>query len=128
MVGLTAGVSPNIDFLKDSSLETDRGVLINEFMETNHSGVYAIGDCVQFKKPVEGRRAFEQVWYTGRIMGETVAATICGEKTPYTPGPWFNSAKFFEIEYQTFNWFFNINCIEPNLFKSNFFFKIKESF
>ena len=104
MVGLTAGVSPNIDFLKESDLEINRGVKVNDFLETNIEGVYAIGDCAEFITPVDGRRNLEQVWYTGRIMGETVAATICGEKTPYTPGPWFNSAKFFEIEYQTYGW------------------------
>ena len=35
-------------------------------------------------------------------MGETVAKTITGEPTKYNPGHWFNSAKFFEIEYQTY--------------------------
>jgi hypothetical protein len=36
------------------------------------------------------------------MMGEVVAQTICGTKTKYEPGPWFNSAKFFDIEYQTY--------------------------
>lgn len=104
IVGLTAGVSPNVDFLRNSSLEIDRGILVNEYLETNISDVYAIGDCAQFRNPVEGRRALEQVWYTGRIMGETVAQTVLGLKSAYQPGPWFNSAKFFDIEYQTYGW------------------------
>ena len=36
------------------------------------------------------------------MMGETVAQTICGTKTEYKPGIWFNSAKFFDIEYQVY--------------------------
>ena len=36
------------------------------------------------------------------MMGETVAATVCGQQTEYGPGNWFNSAKFFDIEYQTY--------------------------
>ena len=36
------------------------------------------------------------------MMGETVAQTICGNPFRYRPGHWFNSAKFFEIEYQTY--------------------------
>jgi len=36
------------------------------------------------------------------MMGETLAQTLLGNKTPYTPGHWFNSAKFFDIEYQTY--------------------------
>ena len=35
IVGLTAGVSPNIDFLKSSKIELDKGVLVNRFLETN---------------------------------------------------------------------------------------------
>jgi NAD(P)H-nitrite reductase large subunit len=111
-VGLTVGVAPNIDFLKGSGIETKRGVLVNEFLETNISDVYALGDCVERKYELPGRRTVEQVWYTGRMMGEVVAQTICGEKTKYEPGPWFNSAKFFDIEYQTYG---NVwNELKPN--------------
>jgi NADPH-dependent 2,4-dienoyl-CoA reductase/sulfur reductase-like enzyme len=101
-VGLTPGVSPNIDFLKETALETEEGIVVNQFLETNQPDVYSIGDCAQFSKPVAGRKKIEQVWYTGRIMGETVAQTICGNKLAYKPGHWFNSAKFFDIEYQTY--------------------------
>ncbi|MEQ9424424.1 MAG: FAD-dependent oxidoreductase [Cyclobacteriaceae bacterium] len=101
-VGLTVGVSPNIDFVKDSKIETDKGILINEFLQTNIEHIYAIGDCAQFRSPLPNRRPIEQVWYTGRMMGETLAHTICGSKTVYNPGIWFNSAKFFDIEYQTY--------------------------
>ncbi len=103
-VGLTPGVSPNIDFLKETALETEEGIVVNQFLETNQPDVYSIGDCAQFSKPVAGRKKIEQVWYTGRIMGETVAQTICGNKLAYKPGHWFNSAKFFDIEYQTYGW------------------------
>ena len=101
-VGLTAGVSPNINFIKDSKIEVQRGVLVNEYFETNIPDVYAVGDCAQFKDPLPGRKAIEQVWYTGRMHGETIANTICGNRTAYQPGPWFNSAKFFDIEYQVY--------------------------
>ena len=101
-VGLTAGVSPNIDFLRDSEIETQRGVMVDPFLMTNIPNIYAIGDCAQFREPLTNRRPVEQVWYTGRMMGEVVAHTICGKKTAYKPGVWFNSAKFFDIEYQTY--------------------------
>jgi NAD(P)H-nitrite reductase large subunit len=101
-VALTVGVSPIIDFLKDSDIATKRGILVNEFLQTNISDVYAIGDCVERTYDLPGRRNIEQVWYTGRMMGEVVAQTICGTPTRYEPGPWFNSAKFFDIEYQTY--------------------------
>lgn len=102
LVGLTAGVSPNVAFLKGTELQIDRGILVNEFLETNIEGVYALGDCAQFIKAPPGRRNIEQVWYTGRMMGEVLAQNILGHRAAYRPGPWFNSAKFFEIEYQTY--------------------------
>ena len=101
-VGLTVGVSPNIDFLKESELETDRGILVNQFLETNIPDVYAAGDCAQRREPLWNRRPIEAVWYTGRMMGESLAKTLTGQKTEYNPGYWFNSAKFFDIEYQTY--------------------------
>lgn len=106
LVGLTPGVSPNIDIVKTSEIETDRGVLVNRFLETNIEDVYAIGDCAQQREPIGNRNSIEAVWYTGRMMGETVAQTICGNRIKYNPGHWFNSAKFFEIEYQTYGWVF----------------------
>lgn len=101
-VGLTAGVSPNVNFLKTSDVEINRGVLVDEYLSTNYPDVYAAGDCAEFRQAPEGRRNIEQVWYTGRMMGETLAATLTGEPTIYKPGYWFNSAKFFDIEYQTY--------------------------
>ncbi len=100
--GLTVGVSPSIDFLKESGIETKRGILTDEYLTSSNPDVYAIGDCVELRQPGEGRKPIEAIWYTGRMMGQTVAATICGEKTTYQPRLWFNSAKFMDIEYQVY--------------------------
>ena len=104
VVGLTAGVSPNISFLKDSKIELGRGVKVNHFLETNIKDIYAIGDCAEQHEAIDERRPIEAVWYTGRMMGETLAQTICGNHTEYKPGHWFNSAKFLDLEYQTYGW------------------------
>lgn len=101
-VGLTAGVSPNIELLEGSGIETRRGILVNEYFETSVEGIYALGDCAEFKSPLPNRNSIEQIWYTGRMHGETIARNIIGNKTAYKPGIWFNSAKFFNIEYQTY--------------------------
>lgn len=101
-VGLTVGVHPNISLLKNSPIKTDKGILVDEYLQTNMPDVYAIGDCSQLKNPLPHRRPIEAVWYVGRMMGETVARTITGTKTAYQPGVWFNSAKFFDIEYQNY--------------------------
>ena len=119
-VGLTVGVSPNIGFLKNTELETNRGILVNEYLQTNFPDVFAIGDCVELRQPLPDRRAIEAVWYIGRMMGETAAYNLVADlgtenqplmpnrpspaqsRKPYNPGIWFNSAKFFDIEYQVY--------------------------
>ncbi|MGV3504336.1 MAG: NAD(P)/FAD-dependent oxidoreductase [Adhaeribacter sp.] len=102
VAGVAIGVQPNISFLHGSALATARGILVNEFLQTNIPGVYAAGDCAEFQ-PREGQAGqIEQIWYTGRMQGETVAYNLCGEQRPYQRGVWFNSAKFFDLEYQTY--------------------------
>ena len=118
-VGLTVGVSPNIGFLKsqpsngsepleglnrDKVLQTNRGIVVDRFFRTNIPDVYAIGDCAEFKEaPASDRKNIEQVWYTGRMHGETLAYNLTsGNPVPYQPSVWFNSAKFLDIEYQTY--------------------------
>jgi NAD(P)H-nitrite reductase large subunit len=101
-VGLTAGVSPNVHFLKGSGLNINKGIQVNDFLETNIPDVYAAGDCMELLNPGKGRKAIEAVWYTGRMAGETAAYNLCGRRVKYEPGVWFNSAKFFDIEYQVY--------------------------
>ena len=116
MVGLTAGVRPNIDFLKNSELEMNRGILVDQYLATNLPDVYAIGDCAELRAPLPHRNAIEAVWYVGRMMGETLAQSLTGNLTPYTPGHWFNSAKFFDIEYQTYGQISPLATQEENHF------------
>lgn len=102
LVCIATGVKPNISFLEGSQIETEKGILVNRYLETNIPDVYAIGDCAQQRETIKNRKSVESVWYTARMMGETLAQTICGNPMEYNPGNWFNSAKFFDIEYQTY--------------------------
>jgi NADPH-dependent 2,4-dienoyl-CoA reductase/sulfur reductase-like enzyme len=102
-VGIATGVTPNVDFLKSTTLAVGKGVKVNAYFESSVPDVYAIGDCAEFAQPPgPGRRTLEQVWYTGRMHGETLAYNFCNKAVTYQPGVWFNSAKFFAIEYQTY--------------------------
>lgn len=106
LVVLATGVAPNIEFIKSSNIATNQGVLVNSYLETNIKDVYAIGDCAEQHQAIGQRKPIEAVWYTGRMMGEIVAQSICSNRLAYQPGHWFNSAKFFDIEYQTYGWVF----------------------
>src|SRR5690606_37880682 len=92
-VGVAIGVEPNVGFLAGSGVEVGRGVLVNERFETNVPGVFAAGDCAEHCDPPPGRAAVEQLWYSGRLHGATVAHAICGRPRAYAPGPFYNSAK-----------------------------------
>lgn len=107
LVGLTPGVHPNIETVKNSAVATGRGVLVNDYLETNIPDVYAAGDCAEIVTAGDGRNRVEQLWYTGRMQAQALARTICGERTRYERGIWFNSAKFMDIEYQTYGFVSN---------------------
>ena len=100
-VGLAVGVRPNLS-LAAPGLATDQGYLVNNHLQTSLPSVYAAGDCAQLRTPGAGQVALEQLWYTGRAQGTTVAHSLAGQATAYQRGPWFNSAKFFHLEYQTY--------------------------
>ncbi len=101
-IGLAVGVRPNTDLASTSGLDTGRGILIDSAFMTSAEGVFAAGDCAEFRSPVAGRKAVEQLWYTGRSHGRQVAAGLLGAPADYAPPLFFNSAKFFDLEYQTY--------------------------
>lgn len=102
-VGLATGVRPNLALARTApALETQQGILVDEYLKTNLPNIYAAGDCAQHRQPAAGELPIEQLWYTGRMQSETVAHTIAGQPTPYRRGIWFNSAKFFNLEFQTY--------------------------
>ena len=101
-VGLTAGVHPRIELAEGTTIETNRGFLVDEFLQTSVFDIYAAGDCAELRQPAPGRRAIEAVWYTGKLMGPVLANNILGKSSPFYQQTWFNSAKFMDIEWQTY--------------------------
>lgn len=101
-VGLTVGVKPRREIVQGTPIETNRGILVDEFLETSVPGIFAAGDCSELRAPLPGRRGVEPLWYTGKMQGEIAGHNLCGERIAYDPGIWFNSAKFFDLEYQVY--------------------------
>ena len=121
LVGLTAGVSPEISLVKESphqtGIESARGMLVDSCMRTNVPDIFAAGDCAQLRQTDHSPGAVEQLWYTGRMQGSVAGRFIArrayemedkkqkADEIPahaYERGIHFNSAKFFTIEYQTY--------------------------
>ena len=98
-VGIATGVEPNLELVKNSILNIGKGIQVNELLETNVPNVYAAGDCAELSN--SGNKV-EQLWYTGRMQGETAAYNICDKQVAYNRGIPFNSAKFFDLEFQSY--------------------------
>ena len=118
MLGITAGVHPNIKRLKEfkHQPEMGRGIIVNERFETSLPNVYAAGDCAEIH-PESGKPYGELIWYSAKRHGAQVARNLFGDELTYKPPLFFNSSKFFEIEYTTVG---NINAVEegsPTLFR-----------
>ncbi len=101
-VGIATGVKPNVDFLRHGELEIDKGIVVDDQLRTSVEHVFAAGDCSQLRTPKPNRKSIEAIWYTGRMQGETAAHNILGQAQAYDPGLYFNSAKFFDIEYSVY--------------------------
>ncbi len=105
-VGLTIGVEPRLELTEKTPLATARGILTDAHLETNVPGIFAAGDAAEVQLP-GGRKQVQQLWYTGRMQGKVAGQNLArriSEKAlmAYDPGIFFNSAKFFSIEYQTY--------------------------
>jgi NADPH-dependent 2,4-dienoyl-CoA reductase/sulfur reductase-like enzyme len=100
-VGVGTGVRPNVGWLGDA-VEADRGVLVDPELRTSAPNVWAAGDCAQLREPPPGVRAVEPIWYTARLQGATAGLGMAGRAVPYRPGVFFNSAKFFDLEWQVY--------------------------
>lgn len=99
---ISIGVTPNIDWLNGSGVNTRRGVLVDAHFQTNFPNIFAVGDCAEFQNPLPGQRPLEQLWYTGKMHGEVLGKVLGGGKAMYQKGVFFNSAKFFDMEYQVY--------------------------
>jgi NAD(P)H-nitrite reductase large subunit len=103
LVVLTVGVSPQITLVKDTDIAINKGIKVNNFLHTSHKDIYAIGDCAEIQDVQPKRKPIEAVWYTAKEMGRVVAENIVNnESVKYNPGIWYNSAKFFDIDYQIY--------------------------
>jgi NADPH-dependent 2,4-dienoyl-CoA reductase/sulfur reductase-like enzyme len=99
------GVVPNTKFLEGSGIALSKGgaIEVDDALRTNLEDVWAAGDCANVTW-ADGSRRPEQLWYTARDQGRIAAASMLGDEVAYRRGTWYNSAKFFDMEYTTAGW------------------------
>ncbi len=102
MLGVCVGVHPAIEWLAKVATppETKRGIRVDPSFRTSLPDVYAAGDCAEIVAP-DGTSYVEQIWYSAKRQGRLAGHAMLGDPVDYRPPLFFNSAKFFHIEYTT---------------------------
>ena len=93
IVLIQAGIKPTIDLAKEAKIQTNRGIIINEFLETSEKDIYAVGDCIEYKNQIWGiiPACMEQ--------SKIVAASVLGlKKVDYTGTTPKNTLKIIGLE------------------------------
>ncbi len=75
------GVKSNIQFLEGSGLETDEGILVNEYLQTNIPDIYAAGDVCQGMDFSTGEYSVQAIQPTAADHGRIAAMNMAGKKT-----------------------------------------------
>ncbi|HCZ07430.1 MAG TPA: NAD(P)/FAD-dependent oxidoreductase [Thermotogae bacterium] len=90
---IAIGVKPNVGFLKESGVRVNRGVVVNEHMETNITDIFAAGDCAEFYDPRLGKSSTIAIWPVAFSEGEVAGYNMAGERVSYQGGIPMNSVE-----------------------------------
>ena len=100
LLGISIGVEPAIEWLRAVATppRLNRGIVVDGEFRTSLGDAFAAGDCAEIER--HGHAAVvEQLWYSAKRQGRLAAQAMLGDAVQYEPPIFFNSSKFFEIEY-----------------------------
>ncbi len=89
---ISTGIAPNIDLVRDTSIKCNRGILVDKFLKTNISNIYAAGDAAEYSGLVLG------LWTTANEQGKIAARNLLGYSTEYTHPKAFSSLRLEDIK------------------------------
>ncbi|HLA06674.1 MAG TPA: FAD-dependent oxidoreductase, partial [Anaerolineales bacterium] len=90
LVAYAIGIRPRVNLAKEAGLAVDRGILVNEYLQTNDPDIYAAGDVAQAYDPASGRSVLDSLWGPARQQGITAGLNMAGRKTAYIKALPFN--------------------------------------
>lgn len=90
LVAYAIGIRPRVVLAKQAGLAIDRGILVNEYLQTNDPDIFAAGDVAQAYDPLSGRSILDSLWTPARQQGYAAGLNMTGRKTAYIKAPPFN--------------------------------------
>ena len=98
------GIEPTVEALADSGIHVDNGVLVDEYCQTNVSGIYAAGDVANHYHPVFDRRIRVEHWQNAIKQGAAAARNMLGRRIAYDEIHWFWSDQYdANLQYAGFH-------------------------
>jgi len=90
LVAYAIGICPRLELANQAGLEVDRGILVNEYLQTNDPDIYAAGDVAQVHDPITGKAVLDSLWTPARQQGYAAGLNMAGRKTAYVKSAPFN--------------------------------------
>lgn len=83
LLAVAVGVRPRMELTRTAGLPTDRGILVDEYLQTSVPDIFAAGDVAQVFDPRSRQSVLDTLWSTALAQGCAAGANMTGARTPY---------------------------------------------